>query len=870
MFSLNSALANVTVTPATGGLNLSSDTAADGLSPAWTALTAITIAENTNTQGRNDIHVGTGVTLILKAPAGFAFNSGATPSTLFTAGQDITAAAAVVTDSTTVTVTLTVAGVAGNDSLSISGLQVRPTAAGPVASALSIYRASTGGGTAVMDSINANTNGSGGTSFGALSQSPGAFAKLQVLAPGETAAPGTLSGKTGTPTARTAGIAFNVTVNAVDAYWHLVSSTDTVGITSSDANATLPSNAALVAGTRIFSVTFKTAGGRTVTATDITDGTKTPDTSPPITVNVGAFTKMQLLVPGETAAPGTASGKTGTPTAQTSGAGFSVTVNAVDVNWNQVASVTNLVAITSSDGTASLPGNAPLVGGTQSFSLTLRAAGTSTVTASDVTQGGHTPNTSPPIQVVASSIVSGFVYGDVNRNAVKDGAETGTGLALFVKIYPAGTPSGPAQQVVAVNLTTGAFSFLSLTNGTYFIAVDDNNTPSDVTPTLPTGWIGTEIQNELRSNVVVNGADLANQNFGLIQVATVRGSVFKDTGLGGGTANDGIKNGSEPALSGVAVKLLDGVGTVLDSASTDGSGNYILAVPSSVAGGAQLRITEANLSAYRSTGATVGDTGGAYNSAGDFVSFTFSSGTSYAGVNFGDVPENQFTTGSPQSGPAGSVVFYRHVFTAGTAGQVTFTSSSAPSPVNSGWSNVLFRDNNCNGLIDSGEPMISGVLTVATDEKICVLVKEFIPANAPFNAQDQITITAQFTYTGSSPLATAVYIGVDLTTVGTPTTAGLTLTKAVDKSTAFPGETITYTITYLNNSAATISNVIIFDSTPAFTTFLSATVGTLPSALTGSLIVKPAVVGKGSIRWTFSGALDPGRSGTVQFSVVIE
>src|SRR2546430_1303202 len=95
----------------------------------------------------------------------------------------------------------------------------------------------------------------------------GAFAKLQILMPGETAAPGTASGKTGTPTAQTAGTSFNVTVNAVDATWNAVSSTDAIAITSSDANATLPTNAALVAGTKTFSVTLKTGGSQTVTAT---------------------------------------------------------------------------------------------------------------------------------------------------------------------------------------------------------------------------------------------------------------------------------------------------------------------------------------------------------------------------------------------------------------------------------------------------------------------------------------------------------------------------------------------------------------------------------------------------------------------------
>src|SRR5205085_668055 len=177
-----------------------------------------------------------------------------------------------------------------------------------------------------------------------------------------------------------------VTVNGVDADWNVVTSvTDTVGITTTDANAGLPANTALVAGTRTLSVTNKTVGSWTVTATDITDGTKTANTSPAIQVNAGAFVKLQLLVPGETAAPGSASGKTGAPTARTAGAAFSVTVNAVDANWNLVSTVTDTAGITSSDVNAALPANAALVGGTQSFSVTLNTAGSGTLTATDST-----------------------------------------------------------------------------------------------------------------------------------------------------------------------------------------------------------------------------------------------------------------------------------------------------------------------------------------------------------------------------------------------------------------------------------------------------------------------------------------------------
>jgi hypothetical protein len=82
-----------------------------------------------------------------------------------------------------------------------------------------------------------------------------------------------------------------VTVNAVDANWNLVSTTDTVRITSSDTAANLPADAALVGGTRAFLVTLNTIGSATVTATDVSDGTRTASTSPSITVNAAQFTQ---------------------------------------------------------------------------------------------------------------------------------------------------------------------------------------------------------------------------------------------------------------------------------------------------------------------------------------------------------------------------------------------------------------------------------------------------------------------------------------------------------------------------------------------------------------------------------------------------
>ncbi len=170
----------------------------------------------------------------------------------------------------------------------------------------------------------------------------GTFTKLQVLVPGEIAAPGTVSGKTGTPTAQMAGTPFTVTVNAVDANWNVVASTDVVAITSSDPAATLPASAALVAGTRTFGVTLNTAGSRTVTATDLNNGAKTAATSPAITVISPAtltLTRSRGMVTyGE---PDTFSVQFGTGGANRS---FVLEYTSVGVPWTTIATLTTNAA----------------------------------------------------------------------------------------------------------------------------------------------------------------------------------------------------------------------------------------------------------------------------------------------------------------------------------------------------------------------------------------------------------------------------------------------------------------------------------------------------------------------------------------------
>jgi len=278
-------------------------------------------------------------------------------------------------------------------------------------------------GTRSLTATDTGTPSITGTQSG-ITVTAGSFAKLQLLVPGESAVPGTPNGKTGTPNAQTAGAAFNVTVNAVDANWNLISTNDTVRITSTDANAALPANAALAAGTQTFSVTLKTAGSPTLTASNVTHSTITPNTSPGIPVNAAGFVKLQLLVPGESASPGSPTGKTGTPSAQSAFTSFNVVVNAVDTNWNIVNSATDLIDITSSDPAATLPADANLVSGTNLVQVTLNTVGTATITASDVSNGSRTNNTSPSITVGAAQFTQATGGNAIPADLAASGAFT--------------------------------------------------------------------------------------------------------------------------------------------------------------------------------------------------------------------------------------------------------------------------------------------------------------------------------------------------------------------------------------------------------------------------------------------------------------
>src|SRR5437867_1588040 len=168
----------VSITAATGGTNISADTAQNASLPSFTTLGNIVITET----AASDFSA-TG-TLILTAPSGWRFNTSATITATGAkdsgaGGNELTAIVTSLTPSS-LTITILVGGTAQINHLTISGLQVQATNGAALPSSGNIYRATANPGTASINGITTTSNGSGsgGSNFGSLSQVAGAVVRL--------------------------------------------------------------------------------------------------------------------------------------------------------------------------------------------------------------------------------------------------------------------------------------------------------------------------------------------------------------------------------------------------------------------------------------------------------------------------------------------------------------------------------------------------------------------------------------------------------------------------------------------------------------------------------------------------------------------
>jgi len=229
-----------------------------------------------------------------------------------------------------------------------------------------------------------------------------------------------------TPMAASTGLPVNLTITAHDKFGNFATYAGTLHFTSTDAQAVLPANSPFTNGTGNFTVTFRTIGSQTITATDTVTASLNA-TSSAISVVSNAPTHLSVNGPGSTNTRAT----------------FDVTVNALDAANNVSAGYSGTVHFTSSDAQAKLPADSALSAGTGKFSATLETTGTQALSAADTTQPSI--NGAGSISVTAVGVLtissgppaSGTVGSDYNPHSVtwcvfyQGGhcADTGTGTA---------------------------------------------------------------------------------------------------------------------------------------------------------------------------------------------------------------------------------------------------------------------------------------------------------------------------------------------------------------------------------------------------------------------------------------------------------
>jgi len=240
---------------------------------------------------------------------------------------------------------------------------------------------------------------------------PGPFARLQLIVPGETPLPGSVSGKLGSPATQSAGVAFNTSVWATDAYWNPVPAADNVRITSSDPAASTPVTGTLTNGFRQFSVSLGTVGTQTLTVADLTNGSIQGMTSPGIQVipaGVNKFVISTITSP------------------QTAGVPAALTIRATDASGNTIPNYAGDAIVQANTGAGSIaPEFITFTNGIWAGPMVFKGSGGAvSITASDFAAPPHT-GTSNSFTVNPGPLagVQVLVPGESPRGGTTDGRE---------------------------------------------------------------------------------------------------------------------------------------------------------------------------------------------------------------------------------------------------------------------------------------------------------------------------------------------------------------------------------------------------------------------------------------------------------------
>lgn len=188
----------------------------------------------------------------------------------------------------------------------------------------------------------------------------------------------------GGPSSVNAGSAATFTLQALDSTGAVVASyAGTATVTSSDGAASVPTSVVFNAGVATMSVTLRTAGSQTVTATDASSGGITGSATVTVNVSSNPATHYQLSGLGGAVAAGTAK---------------TVTVSALDASNNVAGTYAGTGHLTSTDAQATLsPSTLTFTGGVAMAQVTFKTMGAQSLTATDAANASITGTASTTV-----------------------------------------------------------------------------------------------------------------------------------------------------------------------------------------------------------------------------------------------------------------------------------------------------------------------------------------------------------------------------------------------------------------------------------------------------------------------------------------
>lgn len=204
-------------------------------------------------------------------------------------------------------------------------------------------------------------------------------------------------------------------------------------------------------GSGVYTATFTGVKSGSVTLGATISGVAVGN-STGVTVQGGAATSLAL---------------SGVPASITAGVPFNVTVSALDVQNNVATGFADTIQFDSTDTNAALPASAPLTNGTGVFSITLRTAGTRTVTFTPVGTSGVpakvsnsiTVNPAPASQLLVSGLSSTATAGTILSFTVTAKDSFGNVDTNFADSLTAVSSDGNAIPPPTAGLSLGVGSF---------------------------------------------------------------------------------------------------------------------------------------------------------------------------------------------------------------------------------------------------------------------------------------------------------------------------------------------------------------------------------------------------------------------------